>query len=190
MEAKIVARGPQVILVQREDWRASYDAELQKLESAAGTCLLAFEHVGSTAIPGLASKPVIDILAAAATLNDPAIAESMNKLGYIQIPFVPPSKDANSQDVQRLFFLKRGTDTPEGVAPSQPGYNVHVVPMARFRDDVQLVFRDHLRRHPDLVAEYAGLKCEIVGRIASYSEYMPAKTAFIERVLTAAREES
>jgi len=160
VDATIVARGPQIILVQRENWHEFYQAELVELTKAAGEYLLAFEHVGSTAVPGLAGKPVIDILAGAATLqNADAIAERLKRLGYVQIPFRPATPDAGESGSDRLFFLKRAIDSSEGVEPSHPGYNIHVVDIDRFSKDDQLLLRDYLRAHPELAAEYARLKC-------------------------------
>jgi GrpB-like predicted nucleotidyltransferase (UPF0157 family) len=173
--------------VQRDDWHAFYEDERDRLAAKAGAHLLAFEHVGSTAVPGLAGKPVIDILAGAAALDDAAvIAEQLGALGYVQIPFRTP----DGKPSERLFFLRRPLQTPEGVDPSNPGFNIHVVAIGRLEQDEQLLFRDALLGQPALVEEYARLKCEIVSRMTDYREYTPAKSAFVERVLAAARARS
>jgi GrpB-like predicted nucleotidyltransferase (UPF0157 family) len=186
MTASIVARGPQLLIVRRESWAPFYEAEQRELARVAGDLLLAFEHVGSTAVPGLPSKPVIDILAGARSLDDAgALAARLAALRYIQIPFRPANSDAVSTD--RLFFLKRPLDASAGVDPDHPGCNIHVVAMERFAADEQLLLRDYLRAHPDVAAAYGRLKCEIAERIADYREYMPAKAAFIAGVLAEAR---
>ena len=190
METKTLARGPQIMIVQREDWHSFYELEKRQLALIAGQFLLAFEHVGSTAVPGLAGKPVIDILAGANALEmADAISERLGKLGYIQIPFRPATPKISSikASAERLFFLKRPLGTSEGADTSRPGYNVHVVPIDKLHEDEQVLLRDYLRRRPELIAEYIKLKCEIVGRITDYEEYAPAKSAFIERVLASAR---
>lgn len=190
METKTLARGPQIVIVQREDWHSSFDLEQRELALIAGQFLLAFEHVGSTAVPGLAGKPVIDILAGANALEKAdAISERLGNLGYIRIPFRPstPNTSPMKEGAERLFFLKRPLETSEGADTSHPGYNVHVVPIDKLHGDEQVLLRDYLRSHPELVAEYIKLKCEIVGRITDYKEYAPAKSAFIERVLASAR---
>jgi len=184
--ATILVRGPQLLIVRRDDWTAFYDAERDALARAAGPLLVAFAHVGRTAVPGLASKPVIDILAGARSLDDAtALAGTLAALGYVQIPFRPAG--AAGVAVERLFFLKRPLETAAGVDPDHPGCNVHVVAMDRFAQDEQILLRDHLRAHPEVAAEYGRLKCEIAGRIADYREYTPAKSAFVERVLVQAR---
>jgi GrpB-like predicted nucleotidyltransferase (UPF0157 family) len=151
--------------------------------------LLAYEHVGSTAVPGLAGKPVVDILAGLETLESaPALAASLKDVGYVQITFRPagPSPSTDGEP-QRLFYLKRTVNTPEGVDLSHPGYNLHVVTLDRFHQDEQLLLRDYLRAHPELIAEYARLKCEIVGRMTTFQEYVPAKSDFIQKLLASAR---
>lgn len=167
----VIARGPEVVIVQYDPrWPDAYRAETSRITEATGDLFLKFEHVGSTAVAGLAGKPVVDILAGVRSLEDvaphlPALAE----LGYPQIPFLPG----------RLFFLKRGL--PES-------YNIHVIPAANFSNEPQLLFRDYLRAHPEIADEYARLKCEIVERIKVYQEYMPAKAKFIESILDRVRE--
>lgn len=185
LEPAILARGPQILIVRRDDWHAFYEKGKQEIERVAGTLLPALEHVGSTAVPGLAGKPVIDVLSGAQTLADGAlIAEKLRAIGYAQIPF-RPSTQATSPD--RLFFLKRSSGTQEGVELSRPGFNIHVVPIDRFWQDDQLLLRDFLRTRPDVAAEYARIKCEVVGRISAYAEYTLAKSEFVERALEAAR---
>jgi len=169
------------MIVQRDGWNDYYESEKASLKNAAGDIFVAFEHVGSTAVAGLATKPVVDILTATRSLEDgPAIAAKIRELGYMQLPFLTPN---------RLFFLKRGADTAAGVDVDRPGYNIHVLPIERFYEDEQILFRDYLRSHPEVAAEYARLKCDIVARITDYREYTPAKVDFIRRVLVDARAE-
>jgi len=166
----VLARGPEVVIVEYDPrWPAMYEAEKGRIIAATGDLFLWFEHVGSTAVPGLAGKPVVDILGGVRALEDiESHLSTLAELGYIQIPFLPG----------RRFFLRRGL--PES-------YNIHVIPAAGFRDEPQLLFRDYLRSHPAVAAEYARLKCEIVRRIETYQQYMPAKAAFIESVIARAR---
>jgi GrpB-like predicted nucleotidyltransferase (UPF0157 family) len=173
-------------MVQYDGWRDYYEAEKRNIEDAVGELFLAMEHVGSTSVVGLVAKPVIDILAATQSLEDgPTIAASLEPLGYRQTPFIP-----HRPTLERLYFPKRSVNTPEGVDLEHPGYNIHVVPFDRFFSDEQLLFRDYLQSHPDLAAEYARLKCDIVSRISDYREYIPAKDPFIQRILADARAES
>jgi GrpB-like predicted nucleotidyltransferase (UPF0157 family) len=191
MTATIVARGPQILIVQRDTWLPYYETERRELAQVAGDILLAFAHVGSTAVPGLPGKPVIDILAGVQNLERSAtLAERLASRGYIQIPFQPATANSADNGNTRLFFLKRPLQTDEGVDPDHPGCNIHVVAMDRFHQDEQLLLRDHLIKHAELAAEYGRLKSEIVSTIADYREYTPAKSAFIERMLAQARAAS
>jgi GrpB-like predicted nucleotidyltransferase (UPF0157 family) len=168
--AGVIARGPEIVIVQYDPrWPDAYLAETRRIAEATGDLFLKFEHVGSTAVVGLAGKPVVDILAGVRSLEDvtPHL-RALAELGYIQVPFLPG----------RLFFLKRGL--PDS-------YNIHVILAANFGDEPQLLFRNYLLAHPEAVDEYARLKCEIVKRIKVYQEYMPAKAEFIESILTLAR---
>ena len=168
----VIARGPEIVIVAYDPrWPQMYEAEKARIAATTGDLFVAFEHVGSSAVEGLAGKPVVDILAAVRRLEDVAShAQALVGLGYVQIPFLPG----------RLFFLKRGM--PES-------YNIHVIAADGFRKEPQLLFRDYLRSHPEDAARYARLKCEVVERIATYQEYMPAKAAFIESILARARAE-
>lgn len=188
MQPTILARGAQIMIVQRDGWGPYYEAEKRSLEKAAGELFLALEHVGSTAVAGLATKPVIDILAGARSLEDGVgVAAKLSGLGYVQLPFRPVAQTPES--TERLFFLRRGADTAEGVDVDRPGYNLHVVPIEWFYSDDQILFRDYLRAHSDVAEEYGRLKCAIVARISDYRDYLPGKHEFIQRVLAEARAE-
>ena len=166
----VLARGPEIVIVEYDPrWPAMYEAEKARIGAATGDLFLEFEHVGSTAVPGLPGKPVVDILGAVRALPEvEAHLGALAELGYVQLPFLPG----------RLFFLRRGM--PES-------YNIHGIPIAGFRGEQQLIFRDYLRSHPEVAAEYGRLKCEIVTRIETYQQYMPAKAAFIQSVMERAR---
>jgi GrpB-like predicted nucleotidyltransferase (UPF0157 family) len=123
MQPVIVARGPRILMVQYDGWRDYYETEKRNIEESVGELFLAIEHVGSTSVVGLVAKPVIDIIAATQSLEDgPAIAASLEPLGYRQIPFIP-----HRATLERLYFPKRSVNTPEGVDLEHPGYNIHVV---------------------------------------------------------------
>ena len=120
-------------MVEYDGWRDYYETEKRNLEAAVGALFLAMEHVGSTSVVGLVAKPVIDILAATQSLeNGPGIAARLELLGYTQKPFIP-----HRPATERLYFPKRSVNTPEGVDPEHPGYNIHVVPFDRFLSDEQ-----------------------------------------------------
>ncbi len=130
------------------------------------------EHVGSTAVPGLAAKPVIDLLAPVTSLvEDVRLEATLAELGY---ELVPPELDARPW--RRLYVL------PDG---ERRHAHLHLVARDHPRWRRTLVFRDRLREHPEMAAEYARVKREAAAAHEHDREaYTAAKTDFVERVLT------
>ena len=126
------------------------------------------EHVGSTAIPNMPAKPVIDIMAAVHNLEDSMSAiDALAEVGYCYFPYLPDKMH---------WFCKP--------SPAFRTHHLHLVPIgsARWRDS--LTFRDMLRREPALAAEYATLKGDLAKMYEFDREgYTAEKTPFIERVL-------
>ncbi|MFG2040668.1 GrpB family protein [Dactylosporangium sp. NPDC048998] len=139
------------------------------LEALPGR-LTVVEHVGSTAVPGLAAKPVIDLMAATGALEAVAAAENaLHALGYHGIETGMP---------ERLFYRREG----EPVA-----YHLHVVTASSWDTRNERLLRDHLRRHPADRAAYAQLKRGLADAGHDGEAYTRAKTALIQRMVDAAR---
>ncbi len=132
------------------------------------------EHVGSTAIPGLAAKPIVDLQAAVADLAaTAAITEVLYAEGWSP---VPPELDGRPW--RRLYVLPQG---------DRRAAHLHLVAENSTRWHAQLAFRDALRADPSLVAAYARLKADLAGRHADDREaYSEGKASFVRRVLDAA----
>jgi GrpB-like predicted nucleotidyltransferase (UPF0157 family) len=147
-------------------WPLRFDEEKIRLRRALGDVIVAVEHGGSTSVPGLAAKPVIDIWAA---LRVPLREEDIQAMAAIGYQYFGESAFEN-QD----FFVK-------GVPPV---YNVHCYPVGDPGWDRHLRFRDWLRSHPDGAAAYAKLKRELAMRFgADRLAYTEAKSDFIEAAL-------
>ncbi len=130
------------------------------------------EHIGSTAVPGLAAKPIIDIMAPVASLEAslPAI-EAAGRIGYVHYPYMP--------DVMHWFCK------PD---PSHRTHHLHLVPLGSPLWVDRLAFRDALRASEALQKEYQSLKRALAQVHRDDREaYTSAKGPFIERVLQAAR---
>jgi GrpB-like predicted nucleotidyltransferase (UPF0157 family) len=130
------------------------------------------EHVGSTAIPGLAAKPVIDIMAGVESLaaSQGAIAAA-SRLGYGYFPY--------KSGVMHWFCKP---------SPAFRTHHLHLVPLdsPAWRDS--LAFRDYVRANPAVAAEYAALKLRLATEYEFDREaYTEAKGPFIKRVLDLAR---
>ncbi len=148
-------------------WPAAYQAEEARLRAALGGRILAIHHIGSTAVPGLDAKPIIDILVTVGRLEEAvACIPPLRKLGYAFIDY-PQNRD-------RRFFRK-----------GKPrSHHLHIVEQDSpdLRD--KLAFRDALRTDPVLRQRYADLKIQLATRYqddrATYSE---RKTAFVKNAL-------
>jgi GrpB-like predicted nucleotidyltransferase (UPF0157 family) len=151
-----------------------FDAEAVRLLRGFGSAVLRIEHVGSTAVPGLAAKPVIDIQVSLATL-EPAepLTATLAALGYSHVPL---------GDFDKVYpFFTRPAAWPSS-------HHVHLCVAGGEQEARHIAFRDRLRNDAALAAEYVQLKRELAAAhhgttIASREAYSLAKTAFVERVL-------
>jgi len=165
-----VSNEPVVIADPDPAWPAAYAAEAARVHAAAGGALTALEHIGSTAVPGLAAKPNIDMLAAIPDEHViPALAERLAPLDYEHRPRI-----AGDVDVAYFRRIVGGART----------HHLHVVLAADFPTDPRLRFRDILRARPDLAAAYAVLKRDLAARLGhDRNAYTDAKTEFVLGVL-------
>jgi GrpB-like predicted nucleotidyltransferase (UPF0157 family) len=146
-------------------WPARFEEERALLASAIGDWEDGgIHHVGSTAVVGLESKPVIDILVGVRSLEESrASFDRLAGLGYLYAPY---------RSAEMHWFCK-----PD---PSRRTHHLHLVPTAsaRFRDE--LAFRDRLRANRDVAREYGALKRRLAVEFEHDREaYTEAKTDFI-----------
>lgn len=151
-------------------WPDRFAAERAVLEEAIGEWAAAgIHHVGSTAVPGLEAKPIIDILVGVESLEASRTSFGpLAELGYLYAPY---------RTDEMHWFCK-----PH---PSHRTHHLHLVPAdsPRFREE--LAFRDRLRSDPGVAAEYAALKRDLAARFPDDREaYTYAKGEFIQQVLS------
>jgi GrpB-like predicted nucleotidyltransferase (UPF0157 family)/ribosomal protein S18 acetylase RimI-like enzyme len=152
-------------------WPQLFELERAALERAIGPWASGgIHHVGSTAVPGLAAKPVIDILVGVDDLESSrACFEPLARLDYLYAPYLAE---------QMHWFCK-----PE---PGRRTHHLHLAPAGGRRFAEELAFRDRLRADPAAAAEYASLKRELAERFREDREaYTEAKSEFVARVLGA-----
>jgi GrpB-like predicted nucleotidyltransferase (UPF0157 family) len=164
-------RAPLIIAPYTPTWSAEFAAERTRIVAALAGEPCHIEHVGSTAVPGLAAKPIIDILLGAPDL---ALIESwiprLETLGYEYLPHneiaFPDRRFLAWPDTRpRKFHL-------HGVAIATPFWREH------------LAFRDVLRADPALAQEYAILKQHLAAHFIDDREaYTEAKGPFIKKAL-------
>lgn len=135
--------------------------------------IIDIQHVGSTAIPGLAAKPIIDIQIAAASLDEmkTMAVPLLQKLGY-------EYWDANP-DHERMFFVKGRPPFGE-----KRTHHVHIVELSSHHWRDKILFRDYLLAHPEVAREYEMLKKKLASQhMEDREQYTEAKTAFIKAML-------
>lgn len=156
-------------------WPAAFERERVILDRVLGTSAIGgIHHVGSTAVPGLPAKPIIDILVGVEDLESARVhIEALAALRYV---YAPHRVD------EMLWFCKP--------APAARTHHLHLVPTgsARFRDE--LAFRDYLRKHPECADAYTRLKRELAARFRHDREaYTDAKADFVYEVSRRAQSE-
>jgi len=149
-------------------WPARFEQEAKALRRPLAAWLAGpIEHIGSTAIPGLAAKPVIDILAGVETLeaSRPAIA-ALALVGYCYAPYRADSEH---------WFCKP--------SPAFRTHHLHLMPVESSRWREVIAFRDYLRVNSQVAAEYADLKRRLAQEHRFDREaYTDAKGPFIARI--------
>jgi GrpB-like predicted nucleotidyltransferase (UPF0157 family) len=147
-------------------------AELAKAEivTALPGLFSAIEHMGSTAVPGLAAKPIIDLMAATQDLDDVrAYDENLRRLGY----------EWHDARMPRRLLYRRARD-------GAWTHHLHVVEAGTFATRNQLLFRDYLREHPAEADRYAALKRQLA-TAATPDDYTRGKTELIQEITDKAR---
>jgi GrpB-like predicted nucleotidyltransferase (UPF0157 family) len=159
--------GGQIAVVDYDPaWPAMFDHERTAIARTLGDLVVAIEHIGSTSVPGLAAKPIIDLLVGVTSLEAARTraAEPLEALGYTLIT----SYGAWLPD--ELFFRKGLPWT----------HHAHVMAPGTGRWSEFLAFRDHLRAHPDAAAAYAAEKRRLAAAHGDdIAGYRFGKTAFV-----------
>jgi GrpB-like predicted nucleotidyltransferase (UPF0157 family) len=149
-------------------WPARFEHERARICHALGGLALRVEHIGSTSVPGLAAKPIVDILVTVSDVNDEAaFVRRLERAGYVLRVREPDHRMFRTPDL---------------------GVHVHVLADSDGEADRYLTFRDRLRSSPEDRIEYERLKRELAPRnwdeIGHYAE---AKGPLVEAILARAR---
>jgi GrpB-like predicted nucleotidyltransferase (UPF0157 family) len=165
------------LVPHQEIWARLFEEEKERIETAVGPYILDIQHVGSTAIPGIPAKPIIDIGVAVRNFEEAAVCiDPIVQLGYVY---------RGENGIPRRHYFRRGS------SPSPDSAHTHHLHMNEIVGpdwQNQILFRDYLRQHPETAAEYGRLKLNVVQRFATDRDaYLSAKAPFIENVLRLAR---
>jgi GrpB-like predicted nucleotidyltransferase (UPF0157 family) len=152
-------------------WAERFRAARAELERAVGDRVLAVEHIGSTSIPGIRAKPVVDICVAVESFEAAhATVPPIEALDYVY---------RGEHGIPRRHFFQKGD--PREV-------NLHMVEITSEEWQRHIAFRDYLRSHRDAALEYEALKQELAERHASDVEaYAAAKTPFVRKIIALTR---
>jgi GrpB-like predicted nucleotidyltransferase (UPF0157 family) len=157
-------------------WPAAFEAEASRLRTVLGPLALRIDHNGSTSVPGLGAKPIIDMQISVAVLQpiDP-YGERLRALGYVHVPHA---------DDSFCPFFHRPPQWPHS-------HHVHVVEAGGAEERRTLAFRDYLRDHGDAAGEYEQLKRDLALQLRAITPegretYSHAKADFIERIMALA----
>ena len=157
------------------EWAKLYEQERARIAAALGPHVLDLQHVGSTAIPGISAKPILDIAAAVVSFETAAVTIApLEALGY--------EYRGEHGIPRRHYFVLR---SPDGEATL---VHLHMFEIESARWESHLLFRDYLRAHPEEAQAYQALKERLMVRHhADRAAYTDGKTAFVTRILGQAR---
>ena len=167
-------RGPVLLACWRAEWPEDAAREAESLRRVAAGRLVAVEHIGSTAVPGLVAKPIVDLLGGVARLADAdACIRAFAGLGYAYAP-------EHEREIPERRYFRRST----GVVRT---HHLHVVVHGGDFWRRHVRFRDALRADPQLADAYATLKRDLAARCGDdHAAYTSGKASFVERVLAGA----
>jgi len=156
-------------------WPALFDAESKLLHRTLGHAAHAIHHIGSTAVPGLAAKPIIDILLEVTALDAlDALNQRMESIGY--------SAKGEFGIPGRRYFQKGGDDRT---------HHLHAFARGDFNLARHLAFRDYLRGHPEVAREYGELKRAVAKTCENdIGRYCDGKDAFVKNIESIAIREN
>ncbi len=168
--ARVRVEGPIHLADPDPGWPASYEREATRIRDALGQRVLLLEHVGSTSVPGLAAKPVIDIvLGVAAPADEPAYVPDLEAAGYV------------------LWIREPDWHEHRLLKDTDPAVQVHVFAVDSHEIVRMLAFRDRLRMHDDERDLYLATKRELAARKWDYvQEYADAKGEVVEAIIARA----
>ena len=165
-----------LVLDYNPEWIIEFEKEKESLVKVLKDITLGIEHIGSTAVPGLAAKPLIDIMIGINNLKDITEIhnERLNSIGYefVDHPNFP----------ERRFFRKgrwrAGT------------HHLHIYQYMDVNWHTNLLFRDYLIKHSQVMREYGKLKIDLREKYTNDRVgYTNAKAPFIQSIITRAKQE-
>lgn len=156
------------------EWPKKYELESEKIKAVLGDAVKDIQHIGSTSIPGVISKPLIDIGVLVDLIDDiDSFVKKLEPLGYSYKP--------DMSSVERIF-LRKGDPVEYHLSIACPKHTFW---------NRQMSFRNYLRKHPELIEEYNQLKSKNIettpdedfSDLSRSKVYNQGKGEFVEKVL-------
>jgi GrpB-like predicted nucleotidyltransferase (UPF0157 family) len=163
-------------------WESDFGEIAEKIRDGLGPLALRIDHIGSTSVPGLAAKDVVDIQITVAALDEELLA-AMQAIGFAQLSYLrdhrPPGAHGPESDWEKWLFKP-----PEGTRRA----HIHVRVQGRANQRYPLLFRDYLRAHPAIAEAYAELKRRLAANLADWKTYPDVKDPAVDLIYLAAEE--
>jgi dephospho-CoA kinase len=173
-----------VVVDYAADWPARAASLIAALRDALGDRAERIEHIGSTAIPGMAAKDVLDLQVSVTSLEDAAreFDQPLGSLGFRRTPYerdhVPAGWPDDGREWVKRLWARR--DHPGG------DVNLHVRLAGSPNERLALLFRDWFRAHPEAVPAYAAFKRELAPAVPDIATYSNVKDPVVDLVITMA----
>jgi len=166
-------RGIVKLVPHRPAWKELFAEEKDRLEEVIGHQVVDIQHIGSTSIPGMVAKPILDIGIAVVDFEASEVSiDPIEGLGY---------QYRGEHGIPRRHYFVKGNPRT---------HHLHMLEVNSRDWKAHLLFRSYLTSHPDIAQEYAELKIDLAERYRTDREvYQEGKDAFIERILELAEVE-
>ena len=150
-------------------WKTAFEIEARSISTALGEGTIVLHHIGSTAIAGILAKPIIDLLGEVTDLDSLGMhSTALEALGY---------------EVMGAYGIEGRRYFRKNDASGRRTHHLHVFANGSAHIERHLAFRDYLRSHSDVAADYSNLKASLTsGEAPSWESYMDGKDPFIAMV--------
>lgn len=151
------------------EWQQCFTQERERIQETLCLEDSMMEHIGSTAIPGIQAKPIIDIMIGVKPFPPPqSICDELVQMGYEEL--------GQASVPGRLYFRRRGLES----------FNVHIVEQAGSHWISNLALRDYLLTHPEVAKQYEAMKIVAIQSTSSLLKYSQIKAPIVEELVTQA----
>jgi GrpB-like predicted nucleotidyltransferase (UPF0157 family) len=181
-----VAVGSTFVVAHDPAWQQQGEGLVRELHAALAPLALRVDHIGSTSIPGMAAKPVLDLQVSVAHLDAAASAfdEPLAARGFVRRPYeqdhVPAGRDDPSHRWAKRYWNRR--------SPGGQPVNLHCRLSGSPNERLALLFRDWFRAHPQAVPAYARFKGVLAAAVNDLDIYTDIKDPVVDLVVTVAEE--